>query len=94
MPTTPEQRARIIKEQGITCYLCGKKTSRTERQIDHIQAQAAGGSDDDDNLRVSCKRCNRAKGKTDLPQYLEREQARLERHLETIKNLRKEIASE
>ena len=34
-------------------------------QVDHIKAQADGGSDDDDNLQTLCRRCHVAKTKRD-----------------------------
>ena len=59
------QRARILERNGYTCQACGAGTEDTTSDgrpvklvIDHHDAQAHGGPDDDANLRVLCQECN------------------------------------
>ena len=59
------QRARILERNGHTCQACGAgledKTTDgrpVKLVIDHHEAFAHGGPDDDRNLRVLCQECN------------------------------------
>lgn len=49
--------ARIRRRDKRTCQLCGKPGW----QVDHRIPVAAGGTDDDTNLRVLCDGCHQAK---------------------------------
>jgi 5-methylcytosine-specific restriction endonuclease McrA len=84
MTLTRQQRERAIEHHGIICHYCGKKTTATDRQIDHVLAQANHGGDELDNLVVACKRCNRSKGKKRYHQFLVEELQRVERHRHTL----------
>lgn len=55
---TPARRKRIIERYGGKCATC---ESTGPFHIDHIQALARGGSDDDSNLRPLCVDCHRRK---------------------------------
>jgi 5-methylcytosine-specific restriction endonuclease McrA len=46
---------------SVSCYWCKKKTSISQRHLDHIIPLARGGADAVGNLCVSCVRCNRRK---------------------------------
>lgn len=52
---------RIRARDGFICQniQCGHPTVRGH--VDHKKALAYGGSDDDENLQLLCKRCNMAK---------------------------------
>ena len=59
------QRARILERNGYTCQACGAGTEdettsgrRVKLVIDHHDAFAHGGPEDDGNLRVLCQECN------------------------------------
>ncbi len=41
------------------CSICGSTENLT---LDHIIPKSKGGSDDSDNLRILCNRCNSSKG--------------------------------
>ena len=82
-----EIRKQLIERDGITCYLCGKKTTTSNRQVEHVVPHAKGGTDDISNLKIACKVCNRKKGKTNLDDFVHKEIARLERALITLKGL-------
>ena len=53
-----------------TCPLCGIELAwdthnlPTSPEVDHIIPVAAGGTDEQSNLRVICMTCNRTRGKT------------------------------
>jgi 5-methylcytosine-specific restriction endonuclease McrA len=58
-PPTRRTRARIMKRDKRTCRYCAAFDART---IDHKVPQTKGGTNDDSNLVVACKRCNSRKG--------------------------------
>lgn len=51
-------RKRIFRRDGYRCTECGA-VDRLE--ADHVKPVAAGGTDDDDNLRTLCFTCNRSR---------------------------------
>lgn len=70
-------KARVIRtltrRQRNRCYLCHrvmKCPKGTDWKhplfptIDHVIPQSKGGTDDIDNLKISCRTCNLAKGDT------------------------------
>lgn len=57
----PALRARIIRRDGKLCVYCGKEVRGRQLHIDHKMPIARGGTDDPDNLCVSCANCNRRK---------------------------------
>lgn len=56
------QRFEILERDGFKCRYCGKKTSETELEVDHIRPRSKGGSDAPSNLTTTCRDCNRGKG--------------------------------
>lgn len=63
------KRLRVHRRDGGVCYLCGKACDRgvdpphpDAQTIDHVVPRSRGGSDEDENLRVACHRCNAWKG--------------------------------
>jgi hypothetical protein len=58
-PPTRRTRARIMARDRRTCRYCGTVDART---IDHTLPQTKGGTNNDANLVVACKRCNSRKG--------------------------------
>lgn len=77
--------------ETIICHYCGVRTTRNTRQLDHVVPVAENGSDDGSNLVVSCKRCNREKGKKPYAVYITQKLAAVERHLETLLQRRRDI---
>lgn len=53
-----ETLSNLISRDGARCAICGKKLTDGEMTIDHIFPRLLGGSDDLDNLRIVCRRCN------------------------------------
>jgi hypothetical protein len=55
---------RLRRELGPRCGYCRTSSAITGEQhtVEHIIPTARGGSSDEDNLWISCRRCNGAKG--------------------------------
>lgn len=58
------QYARLQNEVGPRCGYCQTSSKITGQplSVDHIIPQARGGSSEDENLWLSCRRCNEYKG--------------------------------
>lgn len=69
------------------CGYCGCRVTPKTRQLDHIHPQCKGGVDDVSNLRMSCKRCNRLKGKTDIDVFLTKRLKHVTIELATLQGL-------
>ena len=54
---------RVARRDNNICQICGKTLLDSEIEIDHIIPFSRGGTSDEDNLRVTCRECNRRKGK-------------------------------
>jgi hypothetical protein len=52
-------RVRVLERDGRACRCCG---ATGDLCIDHILARSKGGSDEESNLQVLCRRCNTGKG--------------------------------
>lgn len=66
-PMTKKRAAKIfLREQG-RCYLCQKqmRAGVDEFQIEHPDSLILGGSDNDEDLRVICTPCHKAKTAAD-----------------------------
>lgn len=55
-------KARIMRRDNYTCRICHKHLSDEECEFDHKIALSSGGQTDENNLRLTCRSCNRAKG--------------------------------
>jgi hypothetical protein len=55
----PKLRYQVLKRDGFTCVLCGRRSPRCILEVDHVNNQP----DDNriDNLRVLCHDCNRGR---------------------------------
>jgi 5-methylcytosine-specific restriction endonuclease McrA len=62
-PLSPRRRAEayaeLVQRDGEFCHYCG---ARGVLVIDHFRPRSRGGTNRLDNLRLSCPRCNVAKG--------------------------------
>jgi hypothetical protein len=57
---TPEMRASVIARDGLTCVYCDRAVPVPH--LDHVLPRSRGGRNTPENLVVSCKPCNSAKG--------------------------------
>ena len=77
----PIHWSHIAERHGMSCSQCGAETDpddwwtngngrkcfgRSYPTVDHIVPLSKGGSDTWDNVRLTCKRCNSAKGTKDM----------------------------
>jgi hypothetical protein len=59
----PEKRASLLKAANYTCYYCKTLIANLkEMRLDHKNPIARGGADNEQNLAVSCIRCDFIKG--------------------------------
>lgn len=54
---------------GGACFYCRKEVEKDKSAIDHVEARARGGRDELQNLVISCKPCNAAKGIRAIEHY-------------------------
>ena len=59
---SPKLRFEVLKRDKYVCQYCGACGPDVELEIDHIIPVSRGGTDDIDNLKTACFRCNRGKG--------------------------------
>lgn len=60
-PLSPRLRFQILRRDGYTCQYCGKTGKDSELEIDHVIPVSRGGTNDEGNLQVACRDCNRGK---------------------------------
>ena len=62
-PMTRSRKVRIFEVAGGICHICGSKIDGVRERWDaeHVIPLAAGGDDDDDNLRPAHVACHRGK---------------------------------
>lgn len=66
MSLTPKKRFEIMHRDHFTCWYCGAKPPNVALEVDHYQAKALGGTDDDFNLITACTRCNAGKSDEEM----------------------------
>lgn len=55
-------RKRIIERDGLYCVYCDDNLSNAEIHMDHVIPESKGGETTYNNLQVTCRKCNLAKG--------------------------------
>jgi 5-methylcytosine-specific restriction endonuclease McrA len=69
-PVPREVREAVVARDGLVCQLCGcsvvRRSFREPWQpdtlhLDHIRQYAHGGECTEENLRVTCARCNQSR---------------------------------
>lgn len=66
VPIGKTKRFEIFKRDGFACQYCGATPPSVVLEVDHIEAVASGGTNDDGNLITACFDCNRGKAARDL----------------------------
>ena len=52
----------MIERDGARCVYCDDDLSSAEIHMDHVIPESQGGSTTYNNLQVTCRKCNLAKG--------------------------------
>ena len=68
MPIKPLDR--LLFAQGGMCFFCNAQLSKADASIEHLVAQANGGSNDDGNCVACCKAVNALLGSMSLKEKL------------------------
>jgi 5-methylcytosine-specific restriction endonuclease McrA len=55
-------RQRIIERDGLRCVYCDEDLADAEIHMDHVIPESQGGETTYNNLQVTCRKCNLAKG--------------------------------
>ena len=55
-------RHRVIERDGARCVYCDEDLSSAEIHMDHVIPESQGGETTYNNLQVTCRKCNLAKG--------------------------------
>jgi hypothetical protein len=65
LPVSPTLRAKILAQARYRCGYCLTQQIAVNwlLEVEHIMPTVAGGSDDEENLWLSCTACNRYKGR-------------------------------
>jgi len=80
-----EERVSAWEDWGKVCFYCDVPLARPgtragrKTHFDHLIPDALGGSDELENLRPSCRRCNCDKSTTPLEVFVERKLASVRR---------------
>jgi len=55
-------RRRVIERDGLHCVYCDDDLNNSEIHLDHVIPESKGGPTTYENLQVTCRKCNLAKG--------------------------------
>ena len=55
-------RRRVIERDGYRCVYCDEDLTNSEIHMDHVIPESQGGPTTYNNLQVTCRKCNLAKG--------------------------------
>jgi 5-methylcytosine-specific restriction endonuclease McrA len=70
-------RCRLSEAQNWKCCWCGVKTTdlrkvRHASTIEHVLPKSLGGSNEWENLAMSCEKCNNARGNMSADEFIEK----------------------
>ena len=65
-------RRRVIERDGLHCVYCDDDLSNSEIHMDHVIPESQGGATDYNNLQVTCRKCNLAKGVLSESEFTEK----------------------
>lgn len=57
---------RLVELHGRVCWYCGRKK---HLEVEHRNPLAVGGSSDDSNLSIACRRCNKTKNSQTVEEF-------------------------
>lgn len=58
-----QTKLRVARRDNYTCQECGRLLREHELEFDHTIPRALGGTSEEHNIRLTCLKCNRKKGK-------------------------------
>jgi hypothetical protein len=53
---------RVLKRENQICRECGRSVQDEDVEFDHVIPYSKGGSSDESNVRLLCRKCNRKRG--------------------------------
>ncbi|WP_254510412.1 HNH endonuclease [Anatilimnocola floriformis] len=72
------KRERMMRQHPY-CTYCGLKLNNENSTLDHIRPISRGGTNHDDNLVLSCRKCNAEKGDQLHHKWLRKKKNRMKR---------------
>jgi hypothetical protein len=76
-PVSKRVRFSVFARDQFTCVYCGQQPPAVMLEIEHVIPVSQGGTNDEANLRCSCRDCNAGKGARTIEQAVPTEAARL-----------------
>ena len=65
-------RRRVMDRDGLHCVYCDEDLSDKEIHMDHVIPESKDGQTNYENLQVTCRKCNLAKGILTESEFTER----------------------
>jgi len=65
-------RRRVIERDGLYCVYCDDDLRDAEIHMDHVIPESKGGETSYNNLQVTCRKCNLAKGSLSEDDFTQR----------------------
>lgn len=65
-------RRMVIERDGYYCVYCDEDLNDKEIHLDHVIPESKGGPTTYDNLQVTCRKCNIAKGTLSESEFTEK----------------------
>ena len=65
-------RRRVIERDGLYCVYCDDDLRDAEIHMDHVIPESKGGETSYNNLQVTCRKCNLAKGTLSEDEFTQR----------------------
>jgi 5-methylcytosine-specific restriction endonuclease McrA len=65
-------RRRVIERDGLYCVYCDEDLRDAEIHMDHVIPESRGGETSYNNLQVTCRKCNLAKGTLTEDEFTQR----------------------
>lgn len=65
-------RRMVIERDGLRCIYCDEDLTGAEVHLDHVIPESRGGPTNYENLQVTCRKCNLAKGVLSEDQFTDK----------------------
>lgn len=65
-------RRMVIERDGLRCVYCDDDLTNSEVHLDHVIPESQGGPTNYENLQVTCRKCNLAKGVLSEDQFTDK----------------------